>query len=167
MLTLSEPRIIERGPYMVVGVYSPFEGNDEGLGWVAADGEYNRRRGEVMNAADSLTLGFLYRPYRDHPEIPESVHACFVGAEVTDLDHVPEGMSTTQFPGGVYAIVECRGDGAAESAQGVGEAIGYLATKWLPEHGYVEGDACFAAGDVYAVKPPYIEYVYMQIERKP
>ena len=33
-------------------------------------------------------LGFLYRPHKDHPEIPESVRACFVGVEVTDLgDH--------------------------------------------------------------------------------
>jgi hypothetical protein len=31
MLTLSEPRIIERDPYKVVGVYSTYEGEDEGL----------------------------------------------------------------------------------------------------------------------------------------
>jgi hypothetical protein len=167
MLKLSEPRIIERGPYKVVGVYSPFEGNDEGPGWAAADQGYFSRRAEVTNAADSLVLGFLYRPHRDHPEMPEAVRACFVGAEVTDLDQVPAGMSTTQFSGGQYAIVECLGDNGDESAMGVGEAIGFLEKTWLPEHGFVEGDACFAAGDMNAVRPPYVEYVYMKIEKKP
>jgi hypothetical protein len=46
---------------------------------------------------------------------------------------------------------------------GVGEAVGAL-EKWIPEHGYVEGDACFACSHEQAEKPPYIEYVYIKIE---
>ena len=163
MLKLTEPRIIERGPYKVVGAFSTYEGEDEGPGWAGADGQFWGRCKEITNRADSLVLGFLYRPHKDHPETPESVRACFVGAEVTDLDHVPAGLATTQFSGGKYVLVDCIGDTGDESGQGVGEAIGFL-SKWMPEHGYAEGDACFAAGDMAVPSPPHIETVYIKIE---
>ena len=143
MLTLSEPRVIERGPYKVVGVYCAYAGDDEGPGWSGAETEFFRRRDEVRNRKDDLVLGFLYQPHKDRPDAPESVMACFVGVEVPDFDHVPDGMSTTQFSGGQYVIVECRGDGQEEVAAGVGEAVGFPA-KWIPAHGYVIGDACFS-----------------------
>ncbi len=167
MLTLSEPKIIEREPYNVVGSYCTYEGQDEGPGWTGADQEFNRRRAEVTNTKGDLTLGFMYRPHRDHPDIPEDVHACFVGVEVSDLDHVPEGMSTTRFSGGLYAVVACQGDDGGESAMGVGDAINYLETEWLAKNGYTEGDACFAASETHAQRPPYVEYVYMKLEKKP
>ncbi len=111
-------------------------------------------------------LGFLYRPHRDHPEVAEDVRACFIGAEVTDFDHVPDGMSTTQFSGGQYVIVDCRGDTQEEAAAGVGEAIGFL-SQWMPEHGYAEGDACFSCSDEKAPRPPFVEHVYIKIEKPP
>lgn len=163
MLELGEPKIIEREPYKVVGVYCAFEGKDEGPGWSGAYSEFSRRRNEIVNRKGDLTLGFLYRPHRDHPDIPGDVRSCFIGVEVTDFDRVPEGMSTTRFSGGKYVIVECRGDVQAEATRGVGEAIGFL-EKWIPEHGYVEGDACFACGPENAETPPFIEYVYIKIE---
>ena len=61
-------------------------------------------------------------------------------------------------------IVDCRGDTAAEAADGVGEAIGFL-SRWMPEHGYAEGDACFVCSDEKAVRPPHVEQVYIKIER--
>jgi hypothetical protein len=164
MLTLGKPRVIERGPYKVVGVYRTYVGDDEGPGWSGAETEFFRRRYEFQNRKDDLVLGFLYRPHRDHPDAPESVKACFVGVEVTDFDHVPHGMSTTQFSGGQYVIAECRGDSQEEVAAGVGEAIGFL-EKWLPAQGYIEGDACFACSDEKALKPPFIEYVNIKIEK--
>jgi predicted transcriptional regulator YdeE len=108
-------------------------------------------------------LGFLYRPHKDHPDIPESVRACFVGVEVPDLDHVPEGLSTTQFSGGKYVIVACQGDTQEEAAMGVGEGVQFL-ERWIVEQGYTEGDACFACSHENAPKPPFVEYVYMKIE---
>ena len=36
MLELSEPRIIERRPYLVVGAYAPYKRDDEGPGWSGA-----------------------------------------------------------------------------------------------------------------------------------
>lgn len=165
MLTLSNPTIIERGPYKVVGVYATIDGDDEGPGWAAADRQFFARLGEITNRSDNAVLGFLYRPHTDHPSIAESVRACFIGVEVSDLDHVPQGMATTQFSGGQYVIVACTGDTQVEASAGVGEAIGYLST-WIPEHGYSEGDACFACSPYTANQPPYIEHVYIKIEQK-
>lgn len=164
MLRLSDPRIIERGPYQVVGMYCPYEGEDEGPGWAGASRAFFSRQAEISNPAGDLTLGFLYRPHQDHPEIAASVRSCFVGVEVSDLEHVPQGMSATHFSGGKYVVMECWGDSEDEAAMGVGEAIGYLVEKWMPEHGYKEGDACFAASPSRIEKPPYLEYVYIKIE---
>lgn len=166
MLRLSEPSIIERGPYNVVGCYCTFEGDDEGPGWSGAYDGFTSRRQQITNRIGDTVLGFLYRPHRDHPDIPESVRACFIGVEVADLDHVPEGMSTTRFSGGEYVVVECKGDVQAEASMGVGEAIDFL-ERWIPEQGYVEGDACFACSHEEAEKPPFIEYVYIKIEKQP
>jgi len=162
-LRLGEPKIIERGPYLVVGAYATFEGDDEGPGWSGASEAFYPRRGEVPNRVGDAVLGFLYRPHKDHPDVPESVRACFVGVEATDLDHVPEGLSTTRFSGGKYAILSCTGDTEDEAAMGVGEGVSFLET-WAAEQGYREGDACFALSHEDAPRPPYIECVYMKIE---
>jgi hypothetical protein len=165
MLKLSEPKIIERDPYLVVGAYCAFEGDDEGPGWAGASKEFFARRQEIANRKDDAVLGFLYRPHKDHPEIPESVRACFVGVNVTDLDHVPEGLSTTQFSGGIYAVVACTGDTEDEAAMGVGEGVGFL-EEWVVEQGYVEGDACFALSHEDEPRPPYVEYVYIKMDER-
>jgi len=163
MLQLSEPRIIERGPYLVVGAYCAYEGEDEGPGWSGASQAFHARRGEIANRVDDAMLGFLYRPHKDDLSIPESVRACFMGVEVADLDRVPEGLSTTRFSGGKYVIVECKGDTEDEAAMGVGEGVAFL-EKWIVEQGYTEGDACFALSHENAPRPPFIEYVYIKIE---
>ena len=137
MPTLSEPKIIERSPYLVVGAYRAYEGDDEGPGWSGASRAFYERRPEITNRVDDAVLGFLYRPHKDHPDIPESVRACFVGVEVADLDHVPEGFSTTQFSGGKYVIVACKGDTEGEAAMGVGEGVGFL-ENWIAEQGLDE-----------------------------
>lgn len=165
MLNLSKPQIVERGPYLVVGAYHTYEGQDEGPGWEGASRAFFSRTAEIENRSDDLTLGFLYRPHQDHPQVAESVRACFVGVEVTDLDHVPGGMSTTRFSGGKYVIVECRGETESEAAMGVGEAIEML-EKWIPDHGYAQGDACFACSPPRIDPPPYIEWVYYKIEEQ-
>jgi predicted transcriptional regulator YdeE len=163
MRTLSEPQIIERGPYRVVGVYCAFSGEDESPGWSGASRAFYPRRDEIVNRVDDAVLGFLYRPHRDDSSIPASVRACFVGVEVADLDHVPEGLSTTQFSGGKYVIVACKGDTEDEAAMGVGEGVGIL-ERWIAEHGYTQGDACFALSHKNESKPPFVEYVYIKIE---
>jgi predicted transcriptional regulator YdeE len=160
---LSEPKIIEREPYLVVGAYCTFEGDDEGPGWSGASEAFYARREEITNRKDDAVLGFLYRPHKDHVSIPESVRACFVGVEVNDLDHVPEGLSTTRFSGGQYAIVACSGDTEGQAAMGVGEGVDFL-EKWVVEQGYTEGDACFALSHENDPRPPYVEYVYMKME---
>ena len=159
MLTLSEPKVIEREPYLVVGAYATYEGEDEGPGWSGASETFYARRNEIANQEGDSVLGFMYRPHKDHPEIPESVRACFVGVEVADLDHVPEGLSVTRFSGGKYVIVACQGDTEGEAAMGVGEGVGLL-EKWIVEHGYVQGDACFALSHEDAPRPPFVEWVY-------
>lgn len=166
MLNLSQPTIIERGPYKVVGAYCAYEGEDEGPGWSGAYDEFSRRQKEITNRTDDMILGFIYQPHQDHPGVPENVRSCFVGVEVVDLDHVPKGMATTRFSGGKYVIVECKGDIQDEVPPGIGEAIHFLGTKWIPEQGYVMGDACFACSHENAVKPPYIEYVYIKLNKK-
>ncbi len=165
MLKLSEPTVIEREPYLVVGAHCTFEGEDEGPGWSGASQAFHARRGEITSRRGDTMLGFLYRPHKDHPDIPESIRACFVGVEVTDLDRVPEGLSTTRFSGGKYAILECRGDTEDEAAMGVGEGVAFL-EKWIAQQGYTEGDACFACSHESAPRPPFIEYVYMKVEEQ-
>ena len=44
--TISEPKVIERGPCNVVGAYAVYEGDDEGPAWGQASAEFDRRRGE-------------------------------------------------------------------------------------------------------------------------
>jgi hypothetical protein len=160
MLELSEPKVIERGPYLVVGAYAAYEGEDEGPGWSGASRTFYARRDEITNMVGDDILGFMYRPHKDDASIPESVRACFVGVEVTDLDHVPEGLSTTRFPGGKFVYVACKGDTEDEAAGGVGEGVGFL-EKWVTEQGYQEGDACFALSRESEPRPPFVEYVYM------
>jgi hypothetical protein len=160
MLNLSKPEIIERGPYLVVGAYSTFEGEDEGPGWSGASTTFFARKDEIINRIGDLVLGFLYRPHRDDANIPEEVRACFVGVEVTDLDHIPPGFSFTTFSGGKFVIVACQGDTEDEAAMGVGDGV-QLLQKWVKDNGYKQGDACFACSYENANRPPYIEYVYM------
>ena len=165
MMILSEPKIIEREPYLVVGAYCTYEGDDEGPGWAGASETFFARKEAINNRKDDAVLGFLYHPHKDHPDVPESVQACFVGVDVTDFDHIPEGLTTTQFSGGKYAIVASQGDTEAEAAMGVGDAVQFLET-WTVENGYAEGDACFSCSYENTPKPPFIEYVYMKIEKQ-
>ncbi|TFG72973.1 MAG: AraC family transcriptional regulator [Anaerolineales bacterium] len=160
MFSLSEPEIIERGSYQVVGAYATFEGADEGPGWSGASQAFFARMREITNRTDDMVLGFLYRPHRDHPEIHEDIRACFIGVEVADLDHVPQELSTTTFSGGKFVIVACQGETEDEAAMGVGDGVQFL-MQWIKQHGYTEGDACFACSHENAPKPPFIEYVYM------
>ena len=165
MLTLTEPRLVQRDPTHVVGAYRTYVGDDEGPGWSGAYQEFTLRRFEITNRVNDAMLGFLYRPHRDHPGIPQSVRACFIGVEVEDLCQVPEGMAATHFSGGPYVVVACRGDTQDEASIGVGEAVELL-ERWLPEHGYEEGDACFASSDELTETSPYIENVYMRAVEK-
>ncbi len=166
MLHLSEPRIIERGPYHIVGFYSEYQGENEGPGWAGAYEQFNRRQHEITHRVDDMQLGFLYQPHEDHPEISAEIKACFIGVEVADFDHVPAGMATKWYSGGKYVVVECRGDVQEEASEGVGKAITQL-MQWIPEHGYTEGDACLAGGHEKAIRPPYIEYVFIKLEEPP
>ena len=164
MLELSEPKVIERGPYLVVGAYATYEGEEEGPAWSGASEMFYTRRGEIPKQVGDGVLGFMYRPHKDHPDIPEGVRACFVGVEVTDLDRIPEGLSTTRFSGGTFVYVACKGDTQDEAAMGVGEGVGFL-EKWVADKGYVEGDACFALSHEDEPRPPFVEYVYMNFEK--
>jgi len=139
-LHISEPRIVERGPYSIVGAYAICRGEEEP--WGEASGELDRRREEIRNREGDTLLAFLYRPHRDDPSVPEEVRSCFMGVEVTDLSQVPEGMAATYFTGGKYVAVECRGDTENEAAMGVGDAVNQL-EQWIAENGYCERDACF------------------------
>ena len=160
MLKLSEPEVIERGPYLVVGAYCTYEGNDEGPGWSGASQAFFASKDSITNRVDDTILGFLYRPHRDHQEVTKEIRACFVGVEVTDLNQIPEGFSTTQFSGGKFVIVACKGDTEGEAAMGVGDGV-QLLEKWIKDNGYTEGDACFALSHEKTPKPPFIEYVYV------
>ncbi len=159
---ITEPKIIERGPYHVVGAYAICKGDDEP--WGEASQELGRRKAEVLNRESDTLLAFLYRPHRDDPSIPEKVRSCFMGVEVTDLDHVPEGMAATRFTGGRYVTVECKGDTENEAAMGVGDAIQKL-EKWIETNGYREGDACFCFSHENTDAPPFVQHVYVKLEQ--
>jgi predicted transcriptional regulator YdeE len=157
-LILGEPRIVVREPYNVVGAYCTFEGDNEGPGWSGASRILDQRKHEIRNRKNDAVLGFLYRPHRDHPDIPENVRSCFMGVEVVNLDHVPAGLATTGFTGGEYVVMECKGDTQHEAAMGVVKAVGLL-TQWMTQHGYREGDACSACSHENTATPPYRELV--------
>ena len=161
----SEPTIITRGPYRVVGAWCAYEGDDEGPGWNGAYAAFSQRRGEIAHVVGALVLGFLYRPHNDDPAVSDDVRAAFVGVEVAALPdgRLPVGLASTHFSGGQYVLVDCSGDTPGEAAEGVGQAIADL-TAWMPTHGYREGDACFAASHEGAPTPPWVETVYIKLE---
>jgi hypothetical protein len=88
---ITEPKIIERGPYSVVGVYATYEGDAEGPAWEKASAELERRKGQVRHRVGDTLLAFLYRPHKDDPSVAEEVQACLVGLEVADLTEVSDG----------------------------------------------------------------------------
>ncbi len=161
---ISEPKIIEHGPYCVVGMYAIFQGDREDPAWTEAYTAFMRRKPEVRNRVGDTMLGFLYRPHKDDPAIAAEVRSCFVGVEATDLSHVPAGMAATRFSGGQYVTVTCTGRTQDESAMGVGDAVALL-EKWIRDNGYREGDACFALGHEGAATPPFVEHVHIKLER--
>ena len=161
-LTITDPKTIKRGPYCVVGCYAICEGSDEP--WGKAVSAFERRRDEIPNRVGDALLAFLYRPHKDSPSIADDVRSCFIGVEVADLVHVPEGMVATRFSGGDFVTAECRGDTENEAAMGVGEAVGGLET-WIAEHGYREGDSCFCFSNEGATTPPFVQHVHIKIER--
>ena len=157
-----EPQIIERGPYLIVGAFAESKDGDEP--WGEASEELDRRKGEIQGRVSDELIGFLYRPHRDNPAVPEHVRGCFMGVEVKDLDHVPEGMYTTRFSGGKFVLVACKAETDTAAAMAVGPAIGQLMEEWLPTNGYVMGDSCFTFSREKEPKPPFINYVQMKIE---
>jgi predicted transcriptional regulator YdeE len=162
-LEITDPKLIEHAPYHVVGIYATFESDNEGPGWGRASAEFSRRQHEVKNRVGDTILGFLYRPHRDDPAIPESTRSCFMGVEVWSTDDVPEGMTLTHFSGGRYITTESRGDTENESAMGVGDAV-QLLERWIEEHGSREGDACFCFSHENAETPPFVQHVYAKVE---
>jgi len=160
---ITEPEVVEHGPYCVVGAYATFEGEDEGPAWEAAWATLEGRLGEVTNRVGDAILGFLYRPHRDDPTVPQAVRACFVGVEVTDLASVPEGMAATRFSGGRFAAVRCVGGTEDESAAAVGDAVALL-ERWVAERGWREGDSCFCFSRELEPRPPFVEHVHLKIE---
>jgi predicted transcriptional regulator YdeE len=156
---ITDPKTIEHAPYDVIGIYAVYEGDDEGPGWGKAWTEFSRRKHEVQNREGDTLCGFLYRPHRDDPSIPEAARACFIGVEVSSADDIPEGMTLTHFSGGRYITTESRGDTEGEAAMGVGDAVQLLET-WIDEHGYVEGDACFCFSHEDAETPPFVQHVH-------
>lgn len=160
---LSEPRVFERGPYEVVGCYATFEGDDEA--WGPASQAFFARKAEVAHRVGDTIMGFLYRPHRDDPSIPETVRAAFVGVEVADREHVPEGMALTHFSGGKFVTVSCTGATEMEAAMAVGDGV-QACEAWAREHGYDQGDSCFCYSHENAPRPPYVEHVVMSfVER--
>lgn len=162
-MRLSEPTVVHAGPYHVAGCYATFEGDDEGPAWSAAYTGFLRCRDTITNRVGDTILGFLYRPRRDHPDAGADVRACFVGVEVSDIAAVPADVATTRFSEGQYVTVTSTGDTEEEAAMGVGDAVTML-ERWASEHGYVEGDACFAMSYENEPKPPFVEHVWMKIE---
>ena len=161
--TISEPKVIERGPCNVVGAYAVYEGDDEGPAWGQASAELDRRKADVLNREGDTLLGFLYRPHKDDPDVPQEVRSCFMGVEVTDLGRVPDGMAATRFSGGKYIAVACRGDTEMEAAVGVGDAVRKL-ERWMAENGCREGDACFCFSHEEADTPPFIQHILAKLE---
>lgn len=156
----TEPRIIERKPCFVIGFFAEYQGDDEGPGWDGAYRAFSERRNEITNRTGTCILGFLYRPHKDHPEISHQAKACFIGVSVNSFECIPEGMKSTEFPGGNYVVMKSIADTQDEASQSVGDMVDRL-EHWIRDNGYEEGDACFAASDEADEKPPYGEYVYI------
>ena len=158
---LTEPRIIEHGPYRIVGMYAVAEDDEEPWGEAAA--AFAARRDEIANRVGDAEIGFLYRPHRDDPAIAADVRACFMGVEVADFRNVPAGMATTRFGGGEFITTEVHGGTQMGAAMGVGDAVQML-MKWAAGHGYTEGDSCFCFSQESAIGPPFVQHVHLKLE---
>jgi AraC family transcriptional regulator len=62
---------------------------------------------------------------------PATVFEKWAAVEVTDFDHIPEGMEALDLPGGWYAVFVHRGPASA-----FGRTYQYIFATWLPQSGY-------------------------------
>ncbi len=68
------------------------------------------------------------------PQVLNQEARCIVGCYCAY-----EGLSTTRFGAGDYAVVEVKGDASDEAGMGIGPAVMRI-DEWLDEHGHTEGD---------------------------
>lgn len=122
-----------------------------------------QERGDLVRDAQGRRVE---GPALDWEMLPAQVEAVIAER----IGRLPQHLRELLAVGG--ALQSCYGEAAEEvvvqlarhfQEAGVGAAIGFL-SQWIPEHDYVEGDACFASSDEKASKPPFVEHVYIKIE---
>jgi AraC family transcriptional regulator len=90
------------------------------------------RRSEVSNAAGTTLINLRNYPLSyDFNKVDLSAEFDkWAGIEVSDHDHVPEGMSAFTIPPGLYAVFHYKGSSGDEGI------YRYIYGEWLPKSGY-------------------------------
>ena len=66
-----------------------------------------------------------------NPNSPHSEFEKWVGVEVTDFEHIPDGMSSLILKGGTYAVFEYKG-----AMKDFPNSRAYIFNEWLPNSNY-------------------------------
>ena len=105
-MTVLEPVVIERKPFMVIGLEyaGPME-NFEGIS--ALWGSYTRRAKEISpKVGKKVGYGVFYNT----PEQVEIGETCYMAcAKVKAKTEIPEGMEKMHVPGGTFAMLTHKG----------------------------------------------------------
>jgi AraC family transcriptional regulator len=95
------------------------------------------RRKEITNGIGTdLYSVQVFDPYVDFMHFNhDTLHEKCAAVEVTDYDHIPEGMEAITLPTGLYAVFIHKGPASAGD-----KTFGYIFRTWIPHSAYVIDD---------------------------
>lgn len=91
------------------------------------------RRKEISNNMDANLISMqIYDPDLNIRDFTlDTIVNKWASVEVTDMDHIPDGMKSYVLPGGLYAVFHFKGNISAAP-----EFFKNIFTRWIPEIGY-------------------------------
>ena len=98
-------------------------------------GQFAPRIKEIQNRATTDKISMQVYPPRYYEQFnPNNEFVKWAAVEVTNFEHIPEGMQSFVLPEGLYAIFEYKGSSADTSI------FQYIFSEWLPHSEYTVDD---------------------------
>lgn len=155
-----EPEIVTRAEAKVVGIARQYR--EEDLNMETLWSAFRQNASKITNRVGNDAFG-IYEEYLETGSDIGFTYICSV--EVTDFDHVPDGMITRTIPKHLYAAF--RHNGPMSSLP---ETLKYIWGSWLPksDFDYVEKpDFELYAPNTQKDGPDKTLFMYIPISRKP
>jgi len=121
-----EPEIVTRRETKVIGIARQYQ--EEGLNIETLWSAFRPDVFQITNRVGDDAFG-IYEEYHEHENNVGFSYICSV--EVTDFDHVPEGMITRTIPEHLYAVFRHQGP-----VSYLPETLKYIWGSWLPKSNY-------------------------------